>query len=308
MREEREERVRSDATVVEERVEVDEAVLPPGEPVAPPPGGPVGPPPGEPELEQAVVRETETVRQREDGAIERDTIREEHRRRSRGSWAGILLALLALAAAGALGAWWYFTQADTTQVPAVEGMPLDRAVGTLQEDGLKADIVTRASDAPEGTVYRQDPAAGTEVDDGSSVQVLVSGGPSTKPVPNAVGMTEAAARDRLVAAGLEVRSREVFSDQAPGTVVSQDPAAGAQAADGASVTLAVSKGTGMVEVPNVVGLSRAEAEAELSTAKLEANVVEVPSSETAGTVVAQNPVAGQARQGSSVRLNVSQGG
>ena len=298
MREEREERMRSDGTIVEERVEVEDTVVP---------GSPVGPPPGEPELEQAVVRETETVRQREDGAIERDTIREEHRRRSPGSRAGIVLAVLALAALGALGAWWYFTQADTTQVPAVEGMPLDRAVSTLQQEGLKADIVTQRNDAPEGTVYRQDPAAGTDVDDGSSVQVLVSGGPATKPVPNAVGVTEAAARDRLVAAGFEVRSRDVFSDQAPGTVVSQDPAAGAQAADGASVTLAVSKGTGMVEVPNVVGLSRAEAEAELSTAKLEANVVEVPSTEAAGTVVAQNPVGGQARQGSSVRLNVSQG-
>ena len=54
-------------------------------------------------------------------------------------------------------------------------------------------------------------------------------------------------------------------------------------------------------------MSRAEAEAQLSTAKLEANVVEVPSTEVAGTVVAQNPVGGQAREGSTVRLNVAQG-
>ena len=79
------------------------------------------------------------------------------------------------------------------------------------------------------------------------------------------------------------------------------------AADGASVTIAVSKGTGLVDVPNVVGLSRGEAEAEISSAKLEANVVEVPSTDPAGTVVAQNPVGGQAREGSTVRLNVSQG-
>ena len=299
MREERDESVRTETTTVDERVETEEAVGPPR--------GPAAPPLGEPELEQAVVRETETVRAREDGSIERDTIREEHRRRSRTGQVWIVVAILALLAAAAAGAWWYFTQADTTSVPAVEGMPLDRAVNTLQDEGLKADIVRRESDAPEGTVAQQDPGAGTEVDDGSTVELVVSGGPATEPVPNAVGLDEAAARDRLVAAGFEVTSRDTFSDEAPGTVVSQDPAAGADAAKGSRVAIAISKGPGMVTVPNVVGMSRAEAEAQLSTAKLEANVVEVPSAEVAGTVVAQNPVGGQAREGSTVRLNVAQG-
>ena len=295
MRDDREERVRSETTTTDERVETTG------------PGDPVAPPLGEPEVEQAVVRENEVVRQHEDGTIERDTVRQERRRRSRGGQVGIVLAILALLAAGAFGAWWYFTQANTTDVPAVEGMPLDRAVSTLQDEGLKAGIVTQPSDAPQGTVFRQDPTAGTEVDDGSTVQVLVSGGPSTKAVPNAVGLDEAVARDRLVAAGFEVQSREEFAEKRPGTVVSQDPAAGADAAEGSTVTIAVSKGTGLVDVPNVVGLSRGEAEAEISSAKLEANVVEVPSTDPAGTVVAQNPVGGQAQQGSTVRLNVSQG-
>ncbi len=44
-----------------------------------------------------------------------------------------------------------------------------------------------------------------------------------------------------------------------------------------------------------------------SLGTIEANVVEVPSDEPAGTVVAQNPVGGQAQQGSTVRLNVSRG-
>jgi len=56
-----------------------------------------------------------------------------------------------------------------------------------------------------------------------------------------------------------------------------------------------------------VGMTRGQAEAELSNAKLEANVVEVPSDEPVGTVVAQNPVGGQAQQGTAVRLNVSAG-
>ena len=112
MRDDREEGLRSETTSVEERVETRT------------PGDPVGPPHGEPEVEQAVVRENEVVRQREDGAIERDTVREERRRRSRGGQIGIALAILALLAAAAFGAWWYFTQASTTEVPAVEGMSI----------------------------------------------------------------------------------------------------------------------------------------------------------------------------------------
>ena len=137
--------------------------------------------------------------------------------------------------------------------------------------------------------------------------IRVSGGPDTISVPNAVGLGEAEARDRLVDAGFEVETEEVFAERESGTVVSQDPSAGAQASEGETVTIKVSKGSGRVDVPNVVGMTRAQAEAELSSAQLEANVVEVPSDEPEGTVVAQNPVGGQAQQGSAVRLNVSGG-
>ena len=266
----------------------------------PPPGAP-------PEREEAVVRESETIRSRPDGAIERDTVRHEESRRSPTSRLGLWLALLLLLVLGGLAAAWYLTQEDTREVPSVEGLRLEQAVSRLQEDGFRTDIVTEPNDASQGTVFAQDPAGGTDADEGSTVQVRVSGGPETTSVPNAVGLSETEARDRLVEAGFQVETREVFSEREPGTVVSQDPSAGADADDGATVTIEVSKGTGLVDVPNVVGLSRGEAEDELSSAGLEANVVEVPSADPEGTVVAQNPTGGEARQGSSVRLNVSTG-
>jgi eukaryotic-like serine/threonine-protein kinase len=265
------------------------------------------PPGGTHDAEQAVVRERETVRRREDGSVERDVVRNEERRR----WSGdrialvVLLALIALAAAGA--ALWYFTQEDTATVPSVTGLPVDRATAELDERGFDSDVVTEPNDADEGTVFAQDPGAGSDADEGSTVQLRVSGGPDTTAVPNAVGLQESDARDRLVDAGFQVETEDVFSERDSGSVVSQEPAAGAQAAEGATVTLSVSQGTGLVDVPNVVGLTRGQAQAELSSAKLEANVVEVPSDENPGTVVAQNPVGGQARQGSTVRLNVSAG-
>lgn len=272
-------------------------------PGVPPPDAPLG----APDVEQAVAVESETVRRRPDGAIERDVVREERRRHMSGDRIALLLVLLALLAAAGIGAWWYFTQSDTSTVPTVEGLTLDRAVTRLEEENLKSDIVTQENDAAAGTVFRQDPSSGTEVDEGSTVQLLVSGGPKSAPVPNAVGLPESQARDRLVAAGFQVQTREVFAEDEPGTVVAQDPAAGADAEDGATVTINVSKGSAQVDVPNVVGMSRSEAETEIEAAKLVANAVVVPSGEPEGTVVAQNPTGGQLRQGETVRINVSQG-
>jgi serine/threonine-protein kinase len=280
----------TDDTVVERR------------PAGPPPDGG----PGSPDLEQAEIREYETIRPRADGAIERDVVRQERRRRMTGDRAAWILLLLVLLAAAGIGAWWYFTQ-QTTTVPTVEGLTVERAVQRLQDDDLRADIVTQPSEAPRGTVFEQDPAAGTKVDKDSTVRLSTSGGPQTKTVPNAVDLPEAQARDRLVAAGFQVQTREVFSDKEPGTVVAQEPSAGEKTDDGATVTINVSKGTGEVDVPDVVGLSRAEAQSEIESAKLVPNVVTVPSNEPEGTVVAQNPAGGKLKAGSSVRLNVSEG-
>ena len=72
--------------------------------------------------------------------------------------------------------------------------------------------------------------------------------------------------------------------------------------------LAVSRGPGRVEVPRVVGLSEADAAQRLSRSGLDLRVVRVASRRPVGTVVAQNPRAGErVRRGSTVRVNVSRG-
>ena len=257
--------------------------------------------------EHVVITEDETIRDLGDGNVAREGVRvEQRRRRPVDPIAVALVAILVLlAAAGAT--WWVLSKEDSRTVPSVEGLALDRATARVEEKGLTASVERRASEEQQGTVIEQSPTAGTDADKGSTVRLVVSAGPSTVAVPNAVGLSETEARDRMVAGGFEVASRQVFADRDAGTVVSQSPAAGTKVAKGDRVELVVSKGDGLVDVPSLVGLSRAEAEAQLSSAKLEANVVEVPSSEPAGTVVAQSPPSGQLRQGEAVRLNVSSG-
>jgi serine/threonine-protein kinase len=259
--------------------------------------------PGEP-----AALEEERLTVGPDGRVEHERERVE-RRPMRGPFDDFwpALALLLLAALIGLGAFWYFTRSEEKAVPSVTSQPLDTAVSRLQEEGFKTDIVNRANPAPRGTVFEQRPTAGTELEEGATVTILASTGPATVVVPNAVGLPEQQARDRLASAGLEVRVFEVFSDEPEGTVIAQDPGSGERVSKDDSVRLNVSKGTGLVDVPSLVGETRASAEAELADLGLKANVFEVPNIEPAGTVVAQNPLGGKLREGEAVRLNVSTG-
>ena len=269
---------------------------------------PVAGPPTDAVSEERVVTEDERVRDLGDGRIDREATRvERRRRRPFDPFAAAMIVIALLVAAGGL-TWWLVTRDDdTATVPAVEGLRADQAVTTLQGDGFATELDRRASDRPTGTVVDQIPAAGDEVDEGTTVTLVVSGGPEQVTVPNAVGLTEAEGREALVAAGFEVVSNEVFAEREAGIVTAQRPVAGAQLEPGERVTLSVSRGPELVAVPNVVGMTRSDAEAQLVDAGLEPDVDEVPSDEPAGTVVAQHPTGGELRMGEAVRINVSLG-
>ncbi|HYK06921.1 MAG TPA: PASTA domain-containing protein [Gaiellaceae bacterium] len=216
-----------------------------------------------------------------------------------------LLALLVAVLAG-IGAYVYFTQQDETTVPAVTGMRQEPAEAAVRDAGLEPESTQQQSSKPAGIVLGQSPDAGAEVDEGSSVRLVVSTGPPRETVPDVVGETRSEAVDALAAAGFESDVTEAFSDKKAGIVVSQEPGAGSQLDEGGTVTLTVSKGGRPVIVPDVVGTTSSEATAKLEAAGLKANVVAVPSSEPAGNVVAQSPAPGKdAHAGDTVRVNVA---
>ncbi len=222
-------------------------------------------------------------------------------------WA--LLALLVLVVVG-FAVWWFaFHNKESKRiVPAVTGMPVATAVNTLQDRGFRVQITSEIHRGRPGIVFGEIPPAGSRIKKGSTVQIRASKGPGTVAVPNAVGLTEAAGRDRLVAAGFKVTEARVFSDQKAGNVVAQSPQAGSKVAKGATIRINVSKGSPTVIVPNVVGSSVGDAETTLAKAGLQGVVqLHVPSAQPSGTVVAQNPPGGQAKRGSKVALNVSTG-
>ncbi len=132
-------------------------------------------------------------------------------------------------------------------------------------------------------------------------------------VPPLRNLPEAAARDAITAAGLEVGdvTTQITTDSAQeGTVLDSSPASGAQVPEGTTVDLVVGVAPDSVLVPNIVGLDEQRARDQIERAGFTGNVNsdEVDSLEDAGTVVDIDPTEGASvAPDSTITLSVSDG-
>jgi serine/threonine-protein kinase len=131
-------------------------------------------------------------------------------------------------------------------------------------------------------------------------------------VPAAVSLQQAAAVEKLEAAGLEVEVGDpTYSETVPaGVVIATDPKAGAQVLDGGTVTLTVSQGQERYTLPALAGLTREQAEAQISDLNLTLGPVTERFSEivAAGVVINSSPRADKVlTRGTTVDLVVSKG-
>ena len=135
------------------------------------------------------------------------------------------------------------TGPERVEVPGVVGLDVQDARAELSGAGLTPVVNRVESDEPEDEVTGQNPAEGTEVDEGTRVTINVSEGPPEEvPVPNVEDESLAEARDRLQDAGFRVSvEEEVTTDQEEdGIVLSQSPSSG-QHPRGTRVTLTVGR-------------------------------------------------------------------
>ncbi|MFG3031528.1 Stk1 family PASTA domain-containing Ser/Thr kinase [Streptomyces sp. NPDC048253] len=147
---------------------------------------------------------------------------------------------------------------EIVKVPDVTGSRQDKAEELLKADGLEPGLVTQefSEDVIKGFVISTDPEAGTKRRAGTAVSIVVSKGAPID-IPDVTGDALNDARAELQEAGLKVKvaTEQVNSEFDKGRVATQTPEEGAEAAEGDTVTLTVSKGPEMVEVPDVVGAS-----------------------------------------------------
>jgi penicillin-binding protein 1A len=136
-------------------------------------------------------------------------------------------------------------------VPSVMGLEVHQAASLLRTSGFDVLILHRPSAQQEGTVIAQDPGAGEEALQKSTVTITVAEPPHpssrTAVVPSVVGMTQGQAEATLRGAGFE---SEIVEEQQcdpadpscvarKGIVWAQDPDAGTEAATGSIVRIHV---------------------------------------------------------------------
>jgi beta-lactam-binding protein with PASTA domain/tRNA A-37 threonylcarbamoyl transferase component Bud32 len=130
-------------------------------------------------------------------------------------------------------------------VPNVTGQNEASATSELSNVGLKADVTEEESDETPGTVLRQSPSAGSKVEKGGTVTIVVAKASTKVQVPGVIGQDQGAASSALSAAGLTViaDTQDVTDPAQDEIVVDQDPAEGAEVKKGSKVTIVVGKFT-----------------------------------------------------------------
>ncbi|MFP5363476.1 MAG: PASTA domain-containing protein [Thermoleophilia bacterium] len=246
-------------------------------------------------------------------------------------WLIGLLVVLALAAVLL-----YLLWPQKASVPPLVGLG-DSFVAEkkLREQGLvlSQPVQRRVqADAEPGSVVEQSPAAGTSVDEGASVSIVVAAGTSRVDVPRLKGLTRVKADERLREEGLELG--ETQPGDAPDSFVvrSQIPAAQLSVARGTSVRVFLSKppatkkekaaakkkaaaaaadakqAAATVKIPEIDDMPVKEYTAALEKLGLTAKVSRTFAGSKSGTVIAVVPKPGEkAEKGDAVSVRASAG-
>ncbi len=194
---------------------------------------------------------------------------------------------------------------EIVTVPDVQGLRLSEARRQLEKKGLVPGMTTKefSDDVAAGEVVRTEPEAGAERHPDSAVAIVVSKG-SPVDVPDVTGLSVEDATAALDDEGLKAKvlPDRVNSPEDAGDITEQSPAEGEEAAEGDTITLTVSKGPQMIDVPDVTGKDVDDARSELEDAGFEVKV-DRPFLSFSDTIASQSVDGGdQAPEGSTITI------
>ncbi|HEY7738604.1 MAG TPA: PASTA domain-containing protein, partial [Candidatus Limnocylindria bacterium] len=167
-------------------------------------------------------------------------------------WVLAILAVILLGAMGFLAAQLLSgdgnespsPSAETFELPDWEGDPITAVRLEAEDLGLELDEERENSeDVPEDSVIRTQPDGGSQVSEGDTIRVFVSGGEETVAVPALIGQTRNEANVTLTQAGLRLGNvDDEFSDRPEGTVIRTNPASGTDVPLDSQVDIVLSRG------------------------------------------------------------------
>jgi beta-lactam-binding protein with PASTA domain/predicted Ser/Thr protein kinase len=140
------------------------------------------------------------------------------------------------------------------KVPVLVGTQRAVAVQQVRGRGLVPSVTEAQSSSPAGEVIRQSPSAGTEVDPGSTVSIVVSKGAEKVGVPNVIGKLRSDAVSALRSAGLipVVQEQDTDVPSQVGRVTDQFPPPGSEVDKSTDVTVVIGRQpTGATTTPTV---------------------------------------------------------
>ena len=200
----------------------------------------------------------------------------------------------------------------TVKLADLSGKSRTTAINTLTAAGLKYTTTTKNSDTVEaGYVIETDPEAGSEVAEGSTVELIISSGPEeeTAIVNDCTDVGEERSVAALESRGFVVSITRVYSDDYDeGIVISQSPDGGTEAKVGSTVELVISMGpepADTVTVPNCLGFTRSAATSMCENAGLDVEYSNVPDNDNIGLVVGQSIDGGdEVEEGTTIVLAI----
>lgn len=230
------------------------------------------------------------------------------------------LALLGILAVAGLLVWLFVLRGHhhkSPVVPAVVGLQQQAAIKRLTGDGYNVKAIVGPAKRPRGIVASQIPGGGSQLPKGSTVTLHVSNGQAptvpatttaatttaattttaktttapapTVAVPDVTGQDMASGAGQVEAAGFVAETDPVSGGGTPGSIVSENPAAGTRGAAGGTVKLGVAtpQSPPSVQIPDVTGKTASEARAALLQAKL--TVKTIYATGKPGVVVRESP-------------------
>ena len=203
-----------------------------------------------------------------------------------------------------------FWSTENITVPNVVGKPVEVAETTLKKLDLKVSVDEIASDdVPAVQVISQTPAAGTNVKARRIIHLTVSKGGSAMLIPDLKGLTLEQAKERLDKMGLTLGAVENGNDpdKPSDVIISQSPESGAKATKGTRVNIVINMKQ-KVHVPNVVGMTLADARNTLLSMKLSVGTINASdgtsTDDSSAIIISQDPAGGESTSSNVVNLTV----
>lgn len=201
-------------------------------------------------------------------------------------------------------------EATMIKVPDLKGETEESAKVILEAQKLKMNIadVEENGNYKNNEIISQSPEKGEQVEEGSTVNVVINRLPDSIKVPDLTNKTLEDAQDIIAGLGLRITKidNEYSDDIQEGNVISQDPVAGSEVIKDKDIKIVVSKGKDTTEktIENTTGISEKDAQSTLEEAGFKVKVVKKSNNTVGVGEVFDYEPRGTAPKGSTITIYV----